>query len=77
MYIEKYFEKGDYSKDWSRDGLTTLLRYEFKKFCSFVKFKLYVVLIYFFIWVFWPIAKLFNHSRVLMMQTKKNYNLFR
>ena len=27
-------------------------------------------------WVFWPIVKLFNHSRDLMMQTKKSLDLF-
>ena len=27
-------------------------------------------------WVFWPIVKLFNHSRDLMMQMKKSLDLF-
>ena len=27
-------------------------------------------------WVFWPVVKLFNYLRVLMMQTKKSLDLF-
>ena len=35
-----------------------------------------MVLEYFIMWVFWPVVKLFNYLRVLMMKTKKSLDLF-